>query len=57
MNIVDTAFSRYMEDVKDLTKPPFDKTISFIKLFDVKTRTSLLQKINEIKENAINIIA
>ena len=47
----------YMEDIKDLTKPPFDKPISFVKLFDVKTRTSLVQKINEIKENAINIIA
>ena len=47
----------YMEDIKDLTKPPFDKPISFVKLFDAKTRTSLVQKINEIKENAINIIA
>lgn len=27
------------------------------KLFDVKIRTSLVQKINEIKENAVNIIA
>ena len=47
----------YMEDIKDLTKPPFDKPISFVKLFDVKIRTSLVQKINEIKENAVNIIA
>ena len=47
----------YMEDIKDLMKPPFDKPISFVKLFDAKTRTALMQKINEIKENATNIVA
>ena len=47
----------YMEDIKDLMKPPFDKPISFVKLFDVKTRTALMQKINEIKENAVNVVA
>jgi len=47
----------YMEDIKELMKPPFDKPISFIKLFDVKTRTALMQKINEIKDNAVNIVA
>ena len=38
-------------------KPPFDKPVSFVKLFDVRTRSALLQKINEIKDNAINIVA
>lgn len=47
----------YMEDMKELMKPPFDKPVSFIKLFDAKTRTALLQKIDEIKDNAINIVA
>ncbi len=47
----------YMEDIKELMKPPFDKPVSFVKLFDVRIRTALLQKINEIKENAINIVA
>ena len=47
----------YMDDVKELMKPPFDKPISFVKLFDVKTRTALVQKINEIKENATNVVA
>ena len=47
----------YMEDIKDLMKPPFDKPISFVKLFDAKTRSALIQKINEITENAISIIA
>ena len=47
----------YMEDIRELMKPPFDKPISFVKLFDTKTRTALMQKINEIKENAINVVA
>ena len=36
--------SGYMEDIKELMKPPFDKPISFVKLFDAKTRTALMQK-------------
>ena len=49
--------SGYMEDIKELMKPPFDKPISFVKLFDAKTRTALMKKIIEIKENAVNIVA
>ncbi len=47
----------YMEDMKELMKPPFDKPISFVKLFDVRTRTVLMEKINEIKENAVHVVA
>jgi len=47
----------YMEDIKELMKPPFDKPVSFVKLFDIRTRTALMQKINEIKENAVNVVA
>ena len=47
----------YMESVMDLQKPPFDKPIPFIKMFDARTRTSLLDAINEIKDNAVNVIA
>lgn len=47
----------YMEDIKDLQRPPFDKPVPFIKMFDAKTRNSLIQKINEIKDNAVHIIA
>lgn len=47
----------YMENVGDLQKPPFDKPVAFIKMFDAKTRMALIQKINEIKENAVKIIA
>lgn len=44
-----------MEDIKELMKPPFNKLISFNALFDARTRTALMEKINEIKENAVNV--
>jgi len=47
----------YMDNVADLQKPPFDKPVAFIKMFDAKTRMALIQKINEIKENAVKIVA
>jgi type I restriction enzyme R subunit len=45
-----------MEDMKELMKPPFDKPVSFVKLFDMKTRTALIEKIHEIKENAVHVV-
>ena len=47
----------YMENVAELAKPPFDKPVGFIKLFDAKTRTALVQTIDQIRENAIQITA
>ena len=47
----------YIEDVKILMKPPFDKPYSFIKMFDPQTRNALLQTIESIKNNALNIVA
>lgn len=47
----------YMENVLDLQKPPFDKPVPFIKMFDAKTRNLIMQTINGIKDNAVNIIA
>ena len=47
----------YMESVAELTKPPFDKPVSFIKLFDAKTRTALMETINRVRENAVQIAA
>lgn len=44
----------YMESVADLQKPPFDKPVSFIKLFDAKTRADILTVINEVKDNAVS---
>lgn len=45
----------YIEDVKILMKPPFDKPYSFIKMFDPKTRTAILQTIESIKNNALQV--
>ena len=45
----------YMDNVSDLQKPPFDKPVSFIKLFDAKTRTALMQAIKDVKDNAVSI--
>ena len=47
----------YIEDIKILMKPPFDKPFSFIKMFDAKTRTALLQTIENIKNNALQVVA
>ena len=46
----------YIEDIKILMKPPFDKPYSFIKMFDPKIRTALLQTIESIKNNALNVL-
>lgn len=43
----------YMEDVAELMKPPFDKPVSFIKMFDTKTRSEIVQILDQIKENAV----
>ena len=47
----------YMESVAVLTKPPFDKPISFLKLFDAKTRDSIVEAINQVRENAVEVTA
>lgn len=43
----------YMENVGDLKKPPFDKPVSFIKMFDADKREAIIKTISEIKENAL----
>lgn len=47
----------YMESVAVLTKPPFDKPINFLKLFDAKTRDSIVEAINQVRENAVEVTA
>lgn len=47
----------YMENVAKLTNPPFDKPISFIKLFDTKARTALMETINQVRKDAVRIAA
>lgn len=45
----------YMENPAELTKLPFDKPISFLKLFDAKTRKELVDTINTVRENAVKV--
>ncbi|MGN0473585.1 MAG: type I restriction-modification enzyme R subunit C-terminal domain-containing protein, partial [Acutalibacteraceae bacterium] len=47
----------YMESVTLLTKPPFDKPLSFTKLFDKKTQTAIMAAINKVRDNAVVINA
>ena len=46
----------YMEDIKELQKPPFDKPVSFIKLFDAKRRVEIIKAIQGVTENATKIV-
>lgn len=43
----------YMESAAELQRPPFDKPVSFVKLFDPAVRGKLMEAIDQIKENAI----
>ena len=47
----------YMESAKDLLKPPFDKPISFTKLFDEKKRSEIMRAIKNVTDNASLISA
>jgi type I restriction enzyme R subunit len=46
----------YMESVGELLKPPFDKPMSFVKMFDKKTQAELTQAIKAVRENATNVM-
>ncbi|WP_263364568.1 type I restriction-modification enzyme R subunit C-terminal domain-containing protein [Paenibacillus arenilitoris] len=46
----------YIENVAELTKPPFDKPQSFIKLFDGSKQKRLVETVNQIKENAVKVL-
>ena len=45
----------YIDSVSELTKPPFDKPVTFVKLFDTKTRSALIDILNRLKNNALHI--
>lgn len=47
----------YMESVTMLTKPPFDKPLSFTRLFDKKMQTAIMAAISQVKDNAVVIVA
>lgn len=46
----------YIENVSELMKPPFDKPVSFIKLFDTSNQKKLVSIINQFKENAVKLV-
>ena len=43
----------YMDSFVELQKPPFDKPVNFIKLFDREKRNALVNRINQITQNAM----
>ena len=47
----------YIDSMAVLQRPPFDKPISFVRLFDSQTRGLLLTTIELVRYNAVNIIA
>lgn len=47
----------YVENISELMKPPFDKPVIFIKLFDSIKQKKMVELIHSIKENAIDILA
>lgn len=47
----------YVENIGELMKPPFDKPVIFIKLFDSSKQKKIIGLINSFKENAVHITA
>ena len=47
----------YMDNVSELTKPPFDKPVRFIRLFDAAQQNELIQAIRKVKDNAEHVTA
>lgn len=47
----------YMDNVSELTKPPFDKPVRFIRLFNAAQQNELIQVIRKVKDNAEQIRA
>lgn len=45
----------YIDNVTELMRPPFDKPMSFVKLFDSKRQAEIIKLVNEIKENAVEV--
>lgn len=46
----------YIDNVTELTKPPFDKPQSLVKLFDGTKQRRLVEAVTQIKENAVRVI-
>lgn len=46
----------YIDNVSVLLNPPFDRPQSFIKLFDGSQQKQLIEKVTQIKDNAVKIV-
>jgi type I restriction enzyme, R subunit len=49
------AQNGYVENMTDLMEPPFDKPVSFVKLFDKTAQTRILAIVNQVTENAVRV--
>ncbi len=46
----------YIDNVAELTRPPFDKPQSIFKLFDSARQKRLVEIVNQVKENAVKVV-
>jgi len=49
------AQNGYVENMTELMKPPFDKPVSFVKLFDKTAQTQIIAIVNQVMENAVKV--
>jgi type I restriction enzyme R subunit len=47
----------YIESPAELLKPPFDKPVSFVRMFPPAKQKELLDSINAVRDNAVKIQA
>ena len=46
----------YLESVTELMKPPFDKPVSFVNLFDPARQQRIIKLVTEVKDNATRVV-
>lgn len=46
----------YVENAVELMKPPFDKPVSFMRLFDKTKQQRIMELVSEVKENATRVV-
>ena len=46
----------YIENLTELMKPPFDKPVTFVKLFDKSKQQRIIELVARVKENAVRVI-
>ena len=46
----------YVEDMAELMKPPFDKPVIFMEVFDKAKQQRIMELVSEVKENAVRVV-